>query len=213
MKESTSKEKVLKKIREALINRTRPPYESVDMEANVFKQGDSLFADVNFAEAFSQVGGKFVFCSNVNELAQNITGILVEKKTQVVFCPDSGLKKLILDERIEVFDDEKSLENCQVSITGCEALVGRLGTIVASSRQLGGRKGYILPDCHFVIAHSGQIVNEIAEAFQYIKKNNDGELPSMITFITGPSRTADIEKKLVMGAHGPKELFLFLLDQ
>jgi L-lactate dehydrogenase complex protein LldG len=212
MKESTSKEKVLKKIREALINRTSPPYGSVDMEARIFKQGDSLFADVNFAEAFSKVGGNFVFCSNINELAQNITAVLIQKGAEKVFCADPEIQKLVLNKKISIVDDIKSLTDCNISITSCEAIVGRLGTIVVSSRQFGGRKGYILPESHFVVATTSQLVNEIGEAFQYIKESNDGELPSMITFITGPSRTADIEKKLVMGAHGPKELFLFLLD-
>jgi len=213
MKESTSKEKVLKKIREALLNRTSPPYESVDKDANVFKQGESLYGDVNFVEAFSLVGGKFVFSSNINELSKNLTSILLQKKAKVVYCPDPRFRELILDKKIEITDDDKSLNDCEVSITGCEALVSRLGTIVVSSRQKGGRKGFTMPYSHFVIAQTHQIVNEIGEAFNFIKSQNNGELPSMITFITGPSRTADIEKKLVTGVHGPKELFLFLLDQ
>ncbi len=48
--------------------------------------------------------------------------------------------------------------------------------------------------------------------FKLIKSRYGNDLPSMITNVTGPSRTADIEKTLVLGAHGPRELFVFLLD-
>ncbi len=212
MKETTSKEKVLKKIREALINRTNPPYEGVDMETKVFKGGESPYHDVNFAEAFSKVGGNFIFCANMNELAQNITAILKEKGVTKVFCPEQEFKKLVLDNRIAFLEDDKSFNSCEVSMTSCEALVARLGAIVFSSRQIGGRKGLILPDSHFVIASTDQIVEEIADAFMLLKQKYNTKLPSMITFVTGPSRTADIEKTLILGAHGPKELFLFLID-
>ncbi len=212
MKETTYKEKVLKKIREALINRTNPPYEGVDMESSIFRRGESLYPDVNFAEAFSKVGGNFIFCANMTELAQNITTILNEKKVTKVFCPEQEFKKLVLDKGISFLEDDKSFNCCEVSITGCEALVARLGTIVMSSRQMGGRKGFTLPDNHFVIASSDQIVEDMADAFKLLKQKYDCNQPSMVTFVTGPSRTADIEKELIMGVHGPKELYLFLID-
>jgi L-lactate dehydrogenase complex protein LldG len=52
----------------------------------------------------------------------------------------------------------------------------------------------------------------IKEALVHIKQKYGGQLPSLITFATGPSRTADIEKTLVVGVHGPKQVFLFLVD-
>ena len=54
---------------------------------------------------------------------------------------------------------------------------------------------------------------DIKEALQLIKEKYQGTIPSMITFATGPSRTADIEKTLVVGVHGPKEVYLFLIDK
>jgi len=55
------------------------------------------------------------------------------------------------------------------------------------------------------------LVNDIKDALLNIK-NNYSKLPSLITFATGPSRTADIEKTLVVGVHGPKEVFCFLVE-
>ncbi|MNL89836.1 Lactate utilization protein C [compost metagenome] len=53
---------------------------------------------------------------------------------------------------------------------------------------------------------------DLKDAFKLIKDKYGSQIPSMISTITGPSRTADIEKTLVLGAHGPKELFVFLID-
>jgi L-lactate dehydrogenase complex protein LldG len=63
-----------------------------------------------------------------------------------------------------------------------------------------------------VIANTSQIVPDIKDALTGMKERYGKNLPSLVSVITGPSRTADIEKTLVMGAHGPKELYLFLID-
>jgi L-lactate dehydrogenase complex protein LldG len=63
-----------------------------------------------------------------------------------------------------------------------------------------------------VLAYTSQLVPDLKDAFKLIKEKYGQQIPSMISTITGPSRTADIEKTLVLGAHGPKELFVFLLD-
>ena len=63
-----------------------------------------------------------------------------------------------------------------------------------------------------VIAYASQLVLELKDAFKLLKTKYGEKLPTLISNITGPSRTADIEKTLVLGAHGPKELIVFLLD-
>jgi L-lactate dehydrogenase complex protein LldG len=57
-----------------------------------------------------------------------------------------------------------------------------------------------------------QLVPDIKDGLQLIKSKYGNKIPSMISLVSGPSRTADIEKTLVMGAHGPRELVLFLID-
>ena len=71
---------------------------------------------------------------------------------------------------------------------------------------------FAFPESHIVIANVSQVVPELRDALSGIKKKYAGNFPSQITTITGPSRTADIEKTLVMGAHGPKELYVFMVD-
>jgi len=90
--------------------------------------------------------------------------------------------------------------------------VARTGTIVLSAHS-NGRTPSVYAPVHVCIAHTRQLVYDVRDALQLIKDRYAGQLPSLITFASGPSRTADIEKTLVTGVHGPKEVYLFLLDQ
>ena len=65
---------------------------------------------------------------------------------------------------------------------------------------------------HLVVAYASQLVPEIKDALIGMREKYNGKLPSMITQITGASRTADIEKTLVLGMHGPKEIYVFFVD-
>ena len=104
------------------------------------------------------------------------------------------------------------LANCDVSITGCECLVARTGTIVMSSAQESGRSASVYAPVHICIAYSNQLVYDVKEALQLVKDKYNNAMPSLIIFASGPSRTADIEKTLVVGVHGPKEVYLFLVE-
>ena len=107
--------------------------------------------------------------------------------------------------------DKNALEACDAGITSCEALVAQTGSILVSSATSGGRAVSILPHVHVVVATCDQIVATLADALHAAKERHEGRMPSMLSFITGPSRTGDIERILVLGAHGPKELILILV--
>ena len=107
--------------------------------------------------------------------------------------------------------DKNELESCDAGITSCEALVAQTGSILVSSRTCGGRAASILPHVHVVVATLDQVVATLADALHHAKERHAGRMPSMLSFITGPSRTGDIERILVLGAHGPKELFVVLV--
>jgi L-lactate dehydrogenase complex protein LldG len=97
-------------------------------------------------------------------------------------------------------------------LTSCAALVARTGSIVVTPATASGRRLSIYPDQHIVLARPSQVVAEIGDALQVVQAHYGDALPSMLSLTTGPSRTADIEKTLVLGAHGPRRLTLFLLE-
>jgi L-lactate dehydrogenase complex protein LldG len=107
--------------------------------------------------------------------------------------------------------EKQRLEGCDAGITTCESIVAQLGAILVSSASSGGRALSILPHVHVVVAEASQVVPDLGSALALAKARHGDQMPSMLSFITGPSRTGDIERILVLGAHGPKELYLVLV--
>ena len=85
----------------------------------------------------------------------------------------------------------------------------RPARVVVTSRSAGGRALSVLPPHHVVLARREQLVPDLPAAFALLKPKYGANYPSMISFITGPSRTGDIERILVLGAHGPKHFTIF----
>ena len=212
MQESTPREKVLKKIRKALIHKTNAPFANVDTEKSVYVvSNDSL--EEQFAKAFKKAGGQFIFCENELDFFEKVISLSQEKGWKNFFCREKKITDLM--DQCAFPHKEKEDENFEegmVGITGCEALVARLGSVLISSRQQSGRKLVAIPTTHVVLAYSSQLVREMKDGLNLIRSRFQEQFPSLVTAITGPSRTADIEKTLVTGAHGPKEIFVFLVD-
>jgi len=211
MEESTSREKVLKKIRDALIEKTEPPYPIIDQESPVFKEITEPL-DVNFAQELVKVSGKFVYCESEDEFTTLLKQFILEKDWPVLFCSDPVLQKILREAGIPYISDQQEFLECRIGITRCEYLIARLGSIMVSSHLSPGRKINVYPDVHLVLGYTSQLVPDLKHALSAIRKKYSHNYPSMISLITGPSRTADIEKTLVLGAHGPRELFVFLID-
>jgi L-lactate dehydrogenase complex protein LldG len=100
------------------------------------------------------------------------------------------------------------MAEADVGITGCDCLVAQTGSVVVSARSAGGRALSVLPPVHVVLARRDQLVPDLDAAVRLLRNRYDGHWPSFLSVITGPSRTADIEKVLVLGAHGPKRIVL-----
>ena len=103
------------------------------------------------------------------------------------------------------------LETCSVGLTQCDALVAQTGSVLVTARSAGGRALSVLPPHHVVLARREQVVRDLPEAFSLLKQKYSANYPSFISFITGPSRTGDIERILVLGAHGPRRLTICCL--
>jgi L-lactate dehydrogenase complex protein LldG len=211
MEESTSREKILKKIRDALIEKTEPPYPIIDQDSSVYVEMTEPL-DVTFAEALVRIAGKFVYCESEDEFIGNLKSFILEKDWGVLFCQDPRLHHLLKMGGIPYEAHSDTILNARIGITRCEYLVARLGTVMVSSRLSPGRRISVYPEIHLVLGYTSQLVPDLKQALTNLKKKYRDDFPSMVSLISGPSRTADIEKTLVMGAHGPKELYVFLID-
>lgn len=103
-------------------------------------------------------------------------------------------------------------EESQATITLAETLVASTGSVFVSS-ACGGRGAAVVAPIHIVLAFTEQLVPDLEAAFARLHQEGTPEQNSMLVLITGSSRTADIEKILVMGAHGPRRFVVALSPQ
>jgi L-lactate dehydrogenase complex protein LldG len=207
---TTSKEKLLKKIRKALLEKRDNPYPNLE-DLPMYEPNEELL-EVLFAEQFTNVAGQFVFCEDEIQFIESLLTLAEERKWHKIYCWEPALQEVLARYEYPFFETDKDFEQAQVGFTLCEALIARNGSILVSNANMAGRRLSIYPPVHIVLAYTSQLVTDLKDGFKVIKTKYGHQLPSMITTITGPSRTSDIEKTLVLGAHGPKELFVFLLD-
>jgi L-lactate dehydrogenase complex protein LldG len=214
MKVSSAKENILKKIRQALSQSTPIPFPQSEGNHSVF-QPSRQELEVEFAEQFSKLLGKFVFCIDHRELANQLNTLISHRGWKKVYCREEKLKATLREYQFSSFA-EVELGECEAAITGCELLIARTGSIVLSTgaaNPSGGRTVSVYAPVHICIAYTDQLVYDIRDGLVVLKERYQNHFPSLVTFATGPSRTADIEKTLVVGVHGPREVYLFLVDR
>ena len=210
MKETTSKEKMLKKIRKALLEKRDNPYPNLEDTPIYEEYNDHL--DILFAGQLSAVSGNFVFCEDEIQLIENLLDLAEKNNWRRIYAWETGLQSLLSKYEFPFYSTDTEFLNADVGITYCEALVARNGSVLVSNGTAAGRRLSIYPHIHIVIAYTSQLVLDLKDGFKLLKEKYPESMPSMVSNITGPSRTADIEKTLVLGAHGPKELYVFLLE-
>ncbi len=161
---------------------------------------------VEFAEQFTALQGKFIFCLDESELLDQFGKLCYQNQWTKLYCEEEKWKRVINPNALY-----KDIVTCEAAVTSCELLVARTGSIVLSSVHQGRIPSVYAP-VHVCIAFTSQLVYDVKDGLIALKEKYRQFLPSLITFATGPSRTADIEKTLVVGVHGPKEVYCFVID-
>ncbi|MCU0337666.1 MAG: lactate utilization protein [Sediminibacterium sp.] len=207
---TTSKDKILKKIKQALVTKVPVPFSTIANTPDLF-QPSLKELEIEFAEHFTGLQGKFSFCTDAQELAIQLIQLIAVRKWKKIFCKEQAIVELLRSNGFTL-DFSTDIASCDLAITSCEVLVARTGSMILSSGSLSGRTTSVYAPVHICIAKTTQLVYSIGDALEVMNKKYGEALPSMISLATGPSRTADIEKTLVVGVHGPKEVFCFLTD-
>jgi len=185
-----------------------------------------------FKTEFERVSGKLAVCRNSDLVLDTIKDLILSSCFKQVAVSNHGVcRQLSLLEKLrtalpevqfggEDIDSEnpferlslrRDLAQVQLSITGAEYLIADIGSILVAAGAQASRQISLLPSTHLVIATPDQIFPNMAELFLRIHERYGESLPgSALTLITGPSRTADIEQTIVIGAHGPYRVHVIL---
>jgi L-lactate dehydrogenase complex protein LldG len=223
----TEREKILARIHEALKVQAPLPGSHGDVHTSAStgnarqwlpKVGEGFEEQIAlFAKNAAELKTDFQLFNSVDEMRQAIVRLRDVEGWKRAACHSADLTNAIcppLDIPLLRTDkpyDVHALEACDVGISECDALIAQTGSVLVTNRSAGGRALSVLPPHHVVLARREQLVADLPAAFELIKKKYAANYPSMISFITGPSRTGDIERILVLGAHGPKRLTIFLI--
>ncbi len=212
MNVSPAKENILKRVRHALSQPVQLPFPQAEGNQSVFRGSDERL-EILFGENFSRLLGRFVFCTGHEELAANLRTLGENQQWKHIYCRELGLITALEPFGLPLLNASASMEDADAGLTSCEALVARTGSVMMSSGQPSGRTVGIFPPVHLVVAYLDQVVFDIRDALKKVREKYGETPPSMVSFQSGPSRTSDIEKKSVVGVHGPKEVYVFLVDQ
>ena len=201
---------MLKKIRRALLEKRDNPYLNLE-ETPLYEKHEDLL-EVLFAEQLTAVSGHFVFCEDEMQFIENLMDFTEEKNWRKIYCWEPKLQEVLSKFEFPFYSTDTDFMKAEVGITLCDSLIARNGSVLLTNGSGAGRRLSIYPHNHLVVAYTSQLVLDIKDGFKILKDKYGTLLPTMICNVTGPSRTADIEKTLVLGAHGPKELIVFLIE-
>ena len=172
-----------------------------------------------FAELSAMLRTEFVPCESLVAAAQYVARLAADIGWKRLALHRGELNEAIVSDlppsvqllRLESDYDRNALESCDAGLTECECLVAQTGSVCVTALSSGGRTLSVLPPHHIVIARREQLVPDLTAAFEMLAQKYAPNYPSFISLISGPSRTGDIERILVLGAHGPRKLTVLLV--
>lgn len=211
----TFKEQILAKVRNALIEKPEALFKDIDQRTETWVPiSEEDGTAITFAQNFKDLGGIFIYLEDENEFAECIRQLAPENGWEPLWCTSPAMQAL-LDRHDIAYTDYKEREPKQklVSLVDCECLVAKTGSILVSDSLAQSREAYALPDILLVYATTAQITGGLKEAFRFVRRRHGNKLPSQLTFVTGPSRTTDIEQTLIIGASGIRQVAVFLVDE
>ena len=173
-----------------------------------------------FCARLGSVGGHCHIAPDEEAAARRLSAIISDLQARqagkrIALSDSSTVARLARDidsDEIDVCPAPQDLFNYDVGITAAQAAIAETGTLVLVAESERHRLVSLLPPVHIAIVHARNVVLTIADALSQLRSEDPKEMSRAITFITGPSRTADIELTLTVGVHGPKELYVIVIN-
>jgi L-lactate dehydrogenase complex protein LldG len=188
-----------------------------------------------FREEFERVAGVFHRVGSLAEVPNVVRGIAKEKGVSEIVCWDRAPLRLDLRPSLgaggltvtvaeagQESDDARVRHRAEaaragIGVTGCDFALAETGTLILLSGSGRPRSTSLLPDTHVAVFDRTRLLESLEQVGVMLEALHADPARSMsgamITFITGPSRTADIELTLTRGVHGPKEVHAIFVER
>ena len=225
---SSPREEFLHRVRQAVSTGNRPgAASSREPRGRVGYQGGGSDPVRRFRDEFTALGGRFHLVADDGSCVAKVVELVKATSSRRLLLGKGAvinsleLRKRLKDPRTEgISVEELTPESCRepffaadLGISGVDYLVAETGTVVLHSGPDQPRSLSLLPPVHIAIAERSQLVPDLFDLFPSYDHQPAATLPSCLTFITGPSKTGDIELRLVTGVHGPGEIHVILIDR
>lgn len=223
---STSREEFLQRVRQAVAAGNRAGSAApLPSRGHLGYQGAGSDPIACFQAAFTAAGGQCHIVVNPEEARGRVLDLVRERPSgRILLGRGAYLDRLDLAESLRALGKEvipvETLppESCRdplfaadLGISGVDHLIAETGTVAIQARPGEPRSLSLLPPIHIAVAHEAQIIPDLFDLFEPSRWSNTQGLPSCLSLITGPSKTGDIELRLVTGVHGPGEIHVVLL--
>ncbi len=207
-----ARDKILTNLKNARKRRNLQPKDMPDWLSPIYYK-PTIDLSEWFKENAELAGGEVINVNKLIEVSRIIEKLKDKNNWKNIACFDDRINR-ILAPKLQLIHSNSQLLDAEVGITTCEYLVANLGSVIISSKGESGRQLHIYPKTHIIIASESQIVWYLDEAMKNIEyKYSVENMPSQITSITGPSKSIDIEKNLVAGIHGSKQLIIIICNE
>lgn len=207
----TSREKILGNIQTALKSSGSQKIIKPDFSQNPYLHTEELM-EVIFAENFKKHKGDFFYCENLETFLLSLETLVQSKNLNELWVSEDYPQQLLQFAQIKYQDTSPFPTQLQASLSLCELLVARTGSVLVSSHQKSLPALSTQASTHIILAFTSQLVHHLHQALEIILHKYANNLPSQLSLITGPSITQVFDKSWMCGAQGPEELVLFLVD-
>jgi L-lactate dehydrogenase complex protein LldG len=227
MNSENARERFLGNVREALASATQPGGGTPPPRIRTGERPTPTDLANNFCQRFTDAGGRAsLVADDARALSQIVQIIENVAAKRILLGQGMVLGRLGVGERLTELghgvtatgtlasnDARDVFFGADLSISGVDCLIAETGTLVVTARQEEPRSLSLLAPVHVAVADESQLLPDLFDLFDEPVWHGQLGVPSCVTLITGPSKTGDIELRLVTGVHGPREIHVVLIQR